>query len=157
MVIDALKNSAATEKLHFAFKQVFDYVKTHDLAKFDLGRIELDGERLYINIAEVQGKEKNEAVLETHNNYIDIQFPLNGEEIYAWESRSLLVHPRQVYNAKEDITFYTDKAALYFKLTPGKFAVFFPEDGHAPCIGQGKIKKAIAKVRIEESKIDYDK
>ena len=124
MVIDALKNSAATEKLHSAFKQVFDYVKTHDLAKFDLGRIELDGERLYIN---------------------------------AWESRSLLVHPRQVYNAKEDITFYTDKAALYFKLTPGKFAVFFPEDGHAPCIGQGKIKKAIAKVRIEESKIDYDK
>ena len=50
--------------------------------------------------------------METHNNYIDIQFPLNGEEIYAWESRSLLVHPRQVYNAKEDITFYTDKAEM---------------------------------------------
>lgn len=149
MVIDDLKNSAATEKLHTAFKQVFDYVKMHDLAKFDLGRIELDGERVYINIAEVQGKEKDEAVLETHNNYIDIQFPLTGEETYAWESRHLLIHPKEAYNEREDITFYTDKANLYVKLAPGQFVVFFPEDGHAPCIGRGKIKKAIAKVHIE--------
>ena len=148
MIIDILKNSAVAESLHTAFKQVFDYVKTHDLTKYDLGKIELDGERVFINITEVQGKERNDAILETHNNYIDIQFPLVGEETYAWESRSLLSRPNEAYNEKDDITFYPDKASVYFKLTPGKFAIFFPEDGHAPCIGQGKIKKAIAKVHL---------
>ncbi|MBR3398726.1 MAG: YhcH/YjgK/YiaL family protein, partial [Prevotella sp.] len=31
---------------------------------------------------------------------------------------------------------------------PGEFAIFFPQDGHAPCISQEEgIKKAIFKVK----------
>jgi beta-galactosidase beta subunit len=30
---------------------------------------------------------------------------------------------------------------------PLEFAVFFPEDGHQPCIAEGKLKKVIVKVK----------
>lgn len=148
MIIDALKNSGLAERLHPAFKLVFDYVKSHDLSQVAPGRIELDGANVYINVAEIEGKDKSAAVIETHDEYIDIQFPLVGRETFAWKSGTELVKPREAYNAEDDIAFFTDEAELYFTMHPGEFAVFFPQDGHAPCIGNGKIKKAIAKVRV---------
>lgn len=148
MVIDALNNSALAERLHPAFKLVFDYVKSHDLSLMEPGRIELDGENVYINVVEVTGKDKTAAILETHKEYIDIQFPLVGKETFAWKSESELKKQREAYNVKDDIAFFTDEAELYFTMCPGEFAVFFPQDGHAPCIGEGQIKKAIAKVRV---------
>lgn len=147
MIIDALTNSESAECLHPAFKMVFDYVKMHDLSKAEPGRVELAGTDVYINIADVEGKEKTEAVIETHDEYIDIQFPLTSEETFAWVPRSGLKNRREAYNEKDDIAFYTDEAKLYFSLRPGEFAVFFPQDGHAPCIGKGKMRKAIAKVK----------
>lgn len=148
MIIDALENSRLAECLHPAFKMVFDYVKSHDLLHGELGRIELDGENVYINVVETEGKDKSAAVLETHNEYVDIQFPLLSEETFAWKTRSALEQIKEAYNAKDDIAFYSDAAELYFTIRPGEFAVFFPQDGHAPCIGNGKMKKAIAKVKI---------
>ena len=56
MIIDALKDSELAESLHPAFKMVFDYVKSHDLLHGELGRIELDGENVYINVVETEGK-----------------------------------------------------------------------------------------------------
>ncbi len=150
MIIDALKNSELAECLHPAFKLVFDYVKSHDLLQTAPGRIELDGGDVYINVVEPEGKDKSEAVLETHDEYIDIQFPLLGEETFAWKSRSDLTNIRGEYDMKDDIAFYTDEAAFCFTLHPGEFAVFFPHDGHAPCIGRGKMKKAIAKVKVKK-------
>lgn len=38
-------------------------------------------------------------------------------------------------------------ADTYVTCKPGEFAIFFPQDGHAPCIaGVPEIKKAIFKV-----------
>lgn len=147
MVIGSLKNSARFEGLNPYFKRVFDYVKTHDLTHAELGKIVIDGDNAWINVVEVKGKDKTDAVLETHNVYIDVQILLKGEESFAWKSRDMLEKEKDGYNASDDISFYADDAKLYFTLSVGEFVVFFPEDGHAPCIGEGKIKKLIAKVR----------
>jgi len=37
---------------------------------------------------------------------------------------------------------------MYFQLTNHQFAIFFPEDVHAPMIGEGQIKKMVIKVKI---------
>ena len=54
----------------------------------------------------------------------------------------------QPYNEKNDITFFEDEATTFIKVSPGEFAIFFPEDGHAPGIAEGKFRKVIVKVRI---------
>jgi beta-galactosidase beta subunit len=36
---------------------------------------------------------------------------------------------------------------MYFELTNKQFAIFFPEDVHAPMIGKGNIKKMVIKVK----------
>ena len=40
---------------------------------------------------------------------------------------------------------------MVFTLSPGEFVIFFPEDAHAPCIGEGVIRKMVAKVRRIEN------
>ncbi|HEV8079726.1 MAG TPA: YhcH/YjgK/YiaL family protein [Chitinophagaceae bacterium] len=52
------------------------------------------------------------------------------------------------YNAEKDVVFYSDVPDMYFELTDNQFAIFFPEDVHAPMIGEGGIKKLVVKVKI---------
>ena len=44
MIVSNLQNSQRVEKLHPLFKQLFDYVKSHDLLHEELGTIRLDGD-----------------------------------------------------------------------------------------------------------------
>jgi beta-galactosidase beta subunit len=46
------------------------------------------------------------------------------------------------------VSFYDDVPDMYFKLRSDQFAIFFPEDVHAPMIGNGLIKKMVVKVKI---------
>ena len=44
--------------------------------------------------------------------------------------------------------FYVDRPDMFFQLTNNQFAIFFPEDVHAPMIGKSEIKKMVIKVKI---------
>ena len=68
MILDSLSNSASIEQLHPLFKQAFDYLKSTDFSKKEAGKIVLDGDNLYISVAEPTGKSKEAAKLETHNH-----------------------------------------------------------------------------------------
>lgn len=51
------------------------------------------------------------------------------------------------YNAEKDITFFEGLAETYITVKPGMFAIFFPQDGHAPGISPDGVKKVIVKVK----------
>lgn len=150
MILDSLNNTAKTESLHPLFKRAFDYIKNTDFSKMEDGKYEIDGERLFANIASLTGKEKKEAAIETHRRYIDIQLPLRGVEKIGWKPGSELQEESMPYDEEKDIAFYVDRPTAYMKIYPGQFAVFFPEDGHAPGIGEGNIRKVIVKVSVNE-------
>ena len=64
------------------------------------------------------------------------------------EVRGVEIH--EDYNEEKDIAFFVDRPTAYTKIYPGQFAIYFPEDGHAPGIGEGNIRKVIVKVQVEE-------
>ena len=48
----------------------------------------------------------------------------------------------------KDVTKYDGPAETYFTCKPGEMAIFWPQDGHAPCISElPEIRKAIFKVK----------
>ena len=54
----------------------------------------------------------------------------------------------QAQEEEKDVTKYPGaKAETLVKCRPGEFAIFWPQDGHQPCIGEGDILKAIFKVK----------
>lgn len=101
---------------------------------------------LFVNITTAHGKTADEAILETHKNMLDIQIPLDNNETYGYLPLADL--PEAEYNAEKDVTKYPGaKAETYVNCKPGEFAIFWPQDGHQPCIGEGDIHKAIFKVK----------
>ena len=148
MILDSLSTTASIEQLHPLFKKAFDFLKSTDFSTKEAGKIVLDGDDLYVSIAEPVGKSKDAAKMETHNKYIDIQMPLTTTETMGWKATKELKKITQPYNEEKDITFFADTPTTYIQVQPGEFAIFFPEDGHAPGIAEGNFKKVIVKVRI---------
>lgn len=145
MIIDTLDNLAKYVSLNPLFNDVVEFLKNNDLDKLEAGKTMIKGTDLFVNIQEAKGKTKEVALLETHKKMIDIQIPLSTSETFGYTPLCDL--PEAEYNAEKDITKYEGLAETYVTCKPGEFAIFFPQDGHAPCISdEPTIKKAIFKV-----------
>lgn len=148
MIVSNLKNSERIEGLHPLFKTLFDYVKTHDLLHTELGRIELDGDDLFINNVNPECLSSDKQVLEVHHDYIDVHILLDGVETIGWKALEDVEHEVKPYEKEGDCALYSDSPTIFATLCPGQFMIVYPEDPHAPIIGNGKIRKLIAKVRL---------
>ena len=150
MILAHIEDSERYFSLHPLFKQLFDYVKTHDLSQVPAERITLDGERLFINVADASLKSPEEQVLEVHRRYIDVHFPLSNNEVMGWwPLQGLQTESVNPFNEEDDYAVYAETAQTYLTIRPGEFAIVWPEDAHAPIIGEGKLRKLIAKVLID--------
>lgn len=146
MIIDSLKNSAIYEGINPYFKEAFDYLKKMDFNNLTASKTKVNGDALIVNISETQLKTKENARLEIHDKYIDIQIPVSGPETFGWKERDLCNDVTVPFNTEKDIEYYGDIPSTLFTLLPGEFVIFFPEDAHAPLIGEGPITKIIVKV-----------
>lgn len=149
MIVTNLQHTARIESLHPRFKELFDYVRSHDILHMPCGRIEIDGDALFINNDNPECLPAEKQVLEVHRKYIDVQILLEGRETMGWKALDDLTDEVKPYDPQRDCAFYTDRPTSWLHLVPGQLAVFFPEDAHAPIIGEGKIRKMIGKVRID--------
>lgn len=148
MIIAKISDWYRYENVVPQLKTLFKFVTENDLTKFS-SRIVLDGDDLFINMAEPTLKKADEQKLEVHREYIDVHIPLTGPETIGITSLSdLTVESDEPFNEDDDYAVYSEPARNYITLHPGEFCLVFPEDAHAPIIGEGTIKKAIAKIRI---------
>jgi biofilm protein TabA len=151
MILDYLDNIKYYEKLHPKFKQAFSFLLNNDLINMPVGKHEIDGDNLFVILDKSHGREKEDAMLEIHRKYIDIQLILDGTDEMGWESKLKCVTPYDEYNTKSDIQFFKDRPSSWFTVKKEMFAVFFPDDAHLPLIGNSMIHKAVAKVYLAKS------
>ena len=147
MIIDTIDNFGKYLALNPLFADVVEYLKNNDLQTMEVGKYPIKDKDLFLNLSLAKQRTKDTAFLETHINMIDIQIPITCAETFGYTPLEDL--PDFEYNAEKDITKYGDtKAQTYVTVNPGQMAIFFPQDGHAPCIiEKEEIKKAIFKVK----------
>lgn len=147
MIIDTIDNLGKYVALNPMFADVVEFLKTNDLQTMEAGKYPIKDKDLFLNLSLAKQRTKDTAILETHINMIDIQIPITCAETFGYTPLEDL--PDFEYNAEKDITKYGDtKAQTYVTVNPGQMAIFFPQDGHAPCIiEKEEIKKAIFKVK----------
>lgn len=129
------------------YQEALDYIKKHDLNKLENGKHVIDGDNLYVNIVDSDMKTPEAARLEVHDKYIDIQIPLSKGESYGVKPRSECREADGEYNPEKDILFYKDRDWKTVSAQPGEAVTFAPDTAHAPLIGEGRIHKAIFKVK----------
>ncbi|MFI3303436.1 MAG: YhcH/YjgK/YiaL family protein [Rikenellaceae bacterium] len=149
MILDSFKNSSLYDSICQRMKRAFELVAATDLVALPAGKHLLDGEDIFVNIMEVDLKKSADAKLEIHDVYADIQILLVGEEEgFGWSERASLNNPIAEFDREKDVQFWNDAHQTTYYLRKGQFTILMPEDAHAPMIGEGKVKKAIVKVRI---------
>lgn len=148
MILTTLNDAGRILSLHPLFQKLFAYVQEHDLIHAPLGRITIDGDNLFINNVNPQCVSSSEQKLEAHQHYIDVHILLEGRERIGWRALEECTNTVQPYDETSDSALYGDIPTSYVDLLPGQVCIVWPEDAHAPVIGEGKIRKLIAKVKL---------
>ncbi|MBK0369134.1 YhcH/YjgK/YiaL family protein [Flavobacterium agrisoli] len=148
MIIDFIENSARYEGLHPSFKIAFDRLKQQDKAALDGWVDEENGVKMFGFKGESKTKEKALETFECHDKNIDIQFCISGKEGFLWKPRANCSIANGDYNTEKDVRFFNDAPDTYFELQANQFVIFFPEDVHAPMIGDAELNKIVVKVLI---------
>ncbi|HET6996273.1 MAG TPA: YhcH/YjgK/YiaL family protein [Chitinophagaceae bacterium] len=150
MIIDTIDNASKYFAVHPLFSKAFEYIQQTDLDTIEMGRYEIDGDKLKAIFSNKKGMTASESIskFECHNKHIDIQLCINGVEQIGWKPREKCKTENGAYNAEKDVQLYSDQPDMFFTLTNGQFAILFPEDVHAPMIGDNEIRKLVIKVKI---------
>lgn len=149
MILDRLDNAERYEALYPGFRLAFDYLrKHHEGAGLEPGRHEVEGLRIYASVGKDEGRGRDGARLEAHRKYIDIQYVVSGQEVIGWRHLGQCMETGQGYDAERDIEFFTAVPDVWVPVHPGLFAIFFPEDVHAPLAGHGHLHKIVMKVAV---------
>ncbi len=148
MILSNLKNRVELEKLHPLMPRLFEFIEQNDILNMPLGIHEIEGKELFINNCAPSLFTPENAPIEVHRDYIDVQVLLEGEETMGWKPIEEIREWRDEYNAEKDVRFSDERCEHFVRLKAGELTVFYPEDGHAPAIGTAPIRKFIAKLKV---------
>jgi len=150
MIFDKFSNIAQYKGVSRRLATAINFLEENDIERMEVGRYEIDGDDIFFMVNQYETKPLAECMPETHKNYIDIQWMLEGEEIMGYlpfDGQECSI----AYNPTKDVAFYALKTNL-FEVKKGMFVVFFPEDIHQPCVmtdTSKTIKKVVVKVKVD--------
>ena len=148
MIVDKVINSSRYVKIHPGFREAFEFLKKENLSFIPDGRHQIAGNIVYVTIARQKGKGRKESKLEKHSEYIDIHFVLEGTDEIGWRSFDECRKIIEMPEPGKDMESFAEEPDFYFKLRPGEFAIFFPEDCHAPLSHENSLRKGVIKVAV---------
>ena len=148
MIIDSIMGYERYLNAHPNFAKAFKFLRSNDLDKLEAGAYEIDGRNVYAIVSEGEGTSIEDAKLEVHDSYIDIQLLVSGSETLGWKDRARCEVGNSMYDELNDCAEYDDEPEVFFMLEPMNFAIFYPHDAHLAMVGNGAIKKVVVKVKL---------
>ena len=91
-------------------------------------------------------KNIEDCFFESHRQYIDVQFILEGEEIIEVSDINNLEIDFEYDNDMDLLKYQSSSNSSSIKLKKGDVAIFYPGDAHMPCIQLNKIVKVVKTV-----------
>ena len=150
MILDILTNRQRYGGMHPGIGRALDYLANTDFTVLEDGRQEIDGDEIYALLMTYSSEPESARSFEAHRKYIDVQFILAGRETIYWVPTEELAATGE-YSDEKDIVFLSGEARAALQLTPGSFALFYPEDAHKPnCAWDTpeRVRKVVVKVRL---------
>jgi YhcH/YjgK/YiaL family protein len=148
MILDIFANADLYAPLHPRFATAFDFLSKGDIENLPVGRYEIDGDFVYAMVQRGAGRSREEAFLEAHDRYMDIQLVLNGTDDMGWSPRSMCGEITKPYDDTADVAFYGDAPSAWISVRAGSFVIFFQGDAHLPSISSEEIHKVVVKIAV---------
>lgn len=146
-------NLARIEKYDYhneRFQMAFDFLRSNDLLALTPGTEIPVGDGVLAKIQEYTTDPEETRKFETHRDYFDIQFVVQGEEFVGIVPAEGLI-PDGEYDEATDIQYYqTPPRHGGAVLRDGDFVIVPPEDAHRPnCMTDKpcRVRKIVVKVK----------
>ena len=98
------------------------------MSELPLGRTDIDGDNVYVNVFELEPGKSEEIPFETHSVYMDLQVDLEGAELCEVALGELT--EKQPYDEEKDAALYGADTSAALVLGTDRFAVFMVEEPH---------------------------
>lgn len=149
MISDAL-NSLPSAGLHPVLQQALTLAIAANPQEKTPGRYTLQGENIFMNVMQFTTQSPEQKKAELHQQYIDIQMLLSGEEriLFGMSDSARQCEEMHIEDDYQLCSQIADEQAMVLK--PGKCVIFMPGEPHKPgCVVQAPmdIKKVVIKVR----------
>jgi YhcH/YjgK/YiaL family protein len=127
-------------------------LKEIDFSNLKVGRLDIDGDKIFALVNEYTTKENENGILEAHRKYIDLQYVFSGEESIVFEPlENQVVH--KSYDDNDDYLLFKTTNSSSLVVSAGTFAIFYPQDLHLPGLAiNGNfrlVKKLVIKILID--------
>ncbi len=153
MIVDRIENAAMYSGTNARLAAALEYIARTDFSQVADGKYELDGENMFSMIQRYPSRPTDKIVWEAHRKYFDVQFIYSGVEKMGHVNmhdgltqRSLTV--TTPYSAEKDYELY-EAQGDFIVYRAGDFAVYFPQDVHAPGLVAGSAPEDVCKVVVK--------
>ena len=149
MICDTLDQLHLYKGFHKNLDTAIEFLAAHPLDTQPLGRTEVDGDEVFINVMDADLKPHTGSHAEYHRLYADLQIDLTGGE--GWGYTNLPGEEAGEFTG--DIGFRTSPDAVSGTLGEGRFVLFFPGELHKPGVarpGCAHVRKVVIKIRMED-------
>lgn len=147
MILDKIENAHLYKGLGERIATAFAFLEETDLENIEIGKHVIDGDNVFALVQEYDSKNIENAKLEAHKEYIDIQYIISGVEQMGYTT----LRDQKITEVREgkDCTFFEGETSMV-KVEARMFALFFPEDLHMPGVKfkeNSKVRKVVLKIK----------
>lgn len=150
MIFGHLDDRSRDHLLSNGIARSVEFLRATDLSELSIGRHEIDGDKIYANVMEFETGESNKKMAEVHQEYVDVQCLIFGEEKIEFGLYDKRNPVAQEYDKEGDYYLVESmKNQCELVLEPNMYAIFFPQQPHKPgCVVSTTqvIKKIVIKV-----------
>ena len=133
-------------------ESAINYLRHIDVSEDDVGKKIIVNENFYYRIQGYMTKPENEAKLQSHRKYVDVQIIVSGEERMDLADISRLTIKEDYDTEKDVILWNIPKRMARITLRAGDCIILYPENAHRGAVINGnksqKILKIVGKVKL---------
>jgi YhcH/YjgK/YiaL family protein len=146
MIFDRIENSHFYEKMHPHFQTAFKFIREGHFEDLDQNLKEVKNQPFRAMLVSAEGKGHENVYLENHLKFLDFHYIISGTDEIGYTNLHQCKQIKQAYDKNRDLGFFADQPTFWLKMNPGEFAIFFPQDCHAPLAGEVMVKKIVIKI-----------
>ena len=148
MICDTLEHLSLYQGFHKNLDTAITFLTACDLNTLPLGRTEVDGDNVFINMMDATLHSDHGFHPEYHKTYADLQIDITGGEGWGYTN----IPGKEIGEFTGDCGFQDSASVVTGALGEGRFVLFFPTELHKPglvqhgCVG---VRKAVVKIKME--------
>lgn len=146
-----LELSAQSGAFGGKLKSALDYIRQCDVSVLEPGRHEVQGTDMYMMVFDGVTKPVSELRAESHFQYTDIHYVVEGEERIGFAPNGMGFEVVQDLRDQDALLYERVPGEMMLQLKKGDFVVLFPGEVHRPwvCAEQcAPLRKLVVKLKI---------